>query len=301
MKLFDITLLTDARYVLPKPGDWYVENIHLEDAILRAALERRGLRVHRTNWDDPGFDWSQTNFAMFRTTWDCFERFEEFSNWLNAVESKTIFINDLALVRWNLDKRYLGDFSQKGIHIPPTIFIDKGDPRTLRQLTEASGWTEFVLKPAVSSTARHTYRFDRAEISAFESIFGELIAVEPMLLQEFQRSVPRKGEITLMLMNGQFTHAVLKKPKAGDFRVQDDFGGTVEDYVPDAEEVDFAERVLKACPVLPLYARVDAIWDNQDQICVSELEAFEPELWFRKNPAAAELLADAILDLVKAK
>jgi hypothetical protein len=75
MHLFDITLLTEIRYLQPKPDDWYVENIMLEDRLLRAALEKRGLRVHRTRWDDPAMDWSTTRFALFRTTWDYFDRF----------------------------------------------------------------------------------------------------------------------------------------------------------------------------------------------------------------------------------
>jgi glutathione synthase/RimK-type ligase-like ATP-grasp enzyme len=294
MKTYDITLLTDARYVLPQPGNWYVENIHQDDAILRAALERRGLKVHRTHWDNPDFDWSQTRFVLFRTPWDCFERFEEFSEWLKAADRQTQFINDADLIRWNWDKHYLGDLAAKGINIPPTVFVEIGETRTLQQIAATTDWTEFVLKPAISSTARHTYRFDPTNLHEFESIFQQLIGSEAMLLQEFQGNVSLKGEITLMMMAGQFTHAVLKKPKEGDFRVQDDFGGTVVDFTPSKEEIKFAESVLQACPYPPLYARVDAIWDNQDLLCVSELEAFEPELWFRKNPQAAEVLADAI-------
>jgi hypothetical protein len=131
MKTYDITLLTDARYVLPQPGNWYVENIHRDDAILRAALERRGLKVHRTHWDDPEFDWTQTRFALFRTTWDCFERFDEFSEWLKDTDSKTAFINPSHFIRWNWDKHYLADLAAKGINIPPTIFVEIGDKRSL--------------------------------------------------------------------------------------------------------------------------------------------------------------------------
>ncbi len=298
MPQYDITLLTDARYVDPKPGDWYVENIMLEDALLRAALEARGLHVHRTNWDDPRFDWRETRFAMFRTTWDYFDRFPEFSKWLDATALKTQFLNPLPLIRWNMDKHYLQDLAAKGILIPPTDFIAQGDTRTLAQIAQASTWDEYVLKPAVSGAGRHTYRLHAGNLDAHEAIFRELIAQEAMLLQEFQRNVPLKGELTLMMMDGKFTHAVLKKAKAGDFRVQDDFGGTVYDQTPNAEEIAFAEQVIQACPSLPIYARVDMIWDNEGRLCVSELEAIEPELWMRKFPPSAEILADGILRVV---
>lgn len=296
---YDITLLTDARYVHPKPGDWYVENILLEDQILRTALEARGLKVHRTHWDNPDFDWRQTRSAMFRTTWDYFDRFAEFTRWLADVSSKTQLINDLQLVRWNMDKAYLGDLARVGIPIPPTQFIAQGDLRSLREIAQAAAWDEFVLKPAVSGAARHTYRCTLQAVATHEEIFRQLISAEDMLVQEFLHNVPLLGELTLMVMDGHYTHAVHKKARAGDFRVQDDFGGTVADYVPTVDEIAFAERVIQACPTHPLYARVDMVWDNAGQLCVSELEAIEPELWFRKHPAAVAPLADGIARLLQ--
>jgi glutathione synthase/RimK-type ligase-like ATP-grasp enzyme len=293
-KRYDITLLTDARYVQPIPGDWYVENIILEDTILRAALEQQGLRVHRTHWDDPEMDWTQTHYAVFRTTWDYFDRFAEFTAWLEATGNKTEFLNPLSLVRWNMDKHYLGDLQQKGIRIPPTVFIEAGDARTLSEIMHAAGWKECVLKPAVGGAGRHTYRLNLDTITEYEALFEELIAKEAFLLQEFMHQVPTKGEITLMVFDGQFTHAVLKKAKPGDFRVQDDFDGTVHDYVPTSSEIAFAEGIMRTCSTVPIYGRVDIIWDNENHLCVSELELIEPELWFRNYPAAAEKMAHAI-------
>src|SRR5690606_15807296 len=145
-----------------------------------------------------------------------------------------------------------------------------------------------------SGAARHTYRLNQKNISEHEEIFRQLIAHESMLLQEFQKPVLEKGEVAYMLFGGKFSHAVLKKAKPGDFRVQDDFGGTVHDYKPSAQEIEFAECVVTHCKLLPVYARVDVIWNNQDELCVSELELIEPELWFRKHHAAAELFAEAL-------
>jgi glutathione synthase/RimK-type ligase-like ATP-grasp enzyme len=299
MPKYDITLLTDARYVLPKPGDWYVENIFKDDDLLRQALEKRGLIVHRTHWDDPEMDWTETRFAVFRTTWDYFDRFAEFSAWLDEACTQTEFLNPIDLIRWNMDKHYLSDLKVMGVRIPPTIFIERGDARTLQQIMAASGWPECVLKPAVGGAGRHTYRFDARSIERYEAVFQGLIAQEAMLLQEFMANVPLKGEVTLMLFDGQYTHAVLKKAKRGDFRVQDDFGGTVSDFIPPQELIEFSEELMQALPVVPVYARVDVIWDNENQPCVSELEMIEPELWLRKFPEAAEKMAEAIKRKVK--
>ena len=48
------------------------------------------------------------------------------------------------------------------------------------------------------------------------------------MVQEFQKNILSSGEIAVMLFGGEYSHSVLKKQKKGDFRVQDDFGGSVE-------------------------------------------------------------------------
>lgn len=296
--MVDVTLLTDARYVNPVNPDWYKQNILEDDRLVREALERKGLTVARTHWDNPDYDWTKTKLAVFRTTWDYFDRYAEFSKWLDQVNTQTKLVNPLSLIRWNIDKHYLRDLEQQGIRIPPTVFIEPGDQRRLAEIITPTGWADCILKPAISGAARHTYRLNRENISAHEEIFQQLIAHESMLLQEFQNPVLEKGEVAFMLFGGKYSHAVLKKAKPGDFRVQDDFGGTVHDYKPTNQEIKFAERVVAYCKPAPAYARVDVIWNNQHELCVSELELIEPELWFRKHHAAAELFAEALCKIV---
>ncbi|MCR9253756.1 MAG: hypothetical protein NXI20_25295 [bacterium] len=295
MSKYDVTILTETRYVNPTEVDQYVQNILDEDRLLAEALEALSLKTTRTNWDDPNFDWSQTKSVVFRSTWDYFHRFEEFNNWLLSIKDKTQMINPYELIQWNLDKHYLKDLEEKGIRIPPTEFIEIGDTRSLATITESTGWRKFILKPAIAGAARHTYKLDPSNIEKHEAIFKELIENEAMLLQEFQEQVITKGEISLNVFGGKYTHAVLKKAKPGDFRVQDDFGGTLHEYEPNEEEINFAIKAVKACDPLPSYARVDIIWNNQDELCISELEMIEPELWFRRNPSAAKVLAEHIL------
>ena len=293
---YDITLLTDSRWVAPAQPDWYAQQILTEDGLVQSALEARGLTVQRVAWDDPSVQWEQTRFAMFRTTWDYFDKFPAFQQWLATTAAKTTFINPIALIQWNMDKHYLRDLAAKGITVPETYNIETGDTRTLEAAVAATGWQKLVLKPAVSGAGRHTYLFDAGQTAPLESTYRSLIAQESMLLQLYQEQITTKGEVALMMMGGEYTHAVLKKAKAGDFRVQDDFGGTVHEYTPDASLIAFGKKVLAACPQLPLYARVDIIWNNHDQPTLSELELIEPELWLRNNPSAADLLADAITD-----
>ena len=166
----DVTLLTDARYLNPSKIDWYVQNILDEDTLVKNALEKRGLTVARTNWDNPNFDWTKTRFALFRATWDYFDRFQEFSVWLNSVNTKTQLINPLSLVRWNMDKHYLHDLHLRGINIPPTVFVEVGEARSLSEIVKNTGWKDCILKPAVSGSARHTYKLSSSNLEKHEEI-----------------------------------------------------------------------------------------------------------------------------------
>ncbi|WP_431134801.1 ATP-grasp domain-containing protein [Psychroserpens mesophilus] len=294
MLTYDCVILTDQRYLNDSKTDAYKHNVYVEDRLVYHALEELGLKTLRLAWDDMFFDWSSTTSVLFRTTWDYFDRFEEFSKWLETVSKQTTLLNSEAIIRWNIDKHYLLDLQRKGIHIAESHFIEQGAKVTLAQLHDILNWKDTVLKPCISGAARHTYKLNPENLKAYESTFQKLIAAEAMMLQPFQHHIVSKGEVSMMVFNGQFSHAILKKAKAGDFRVQDDFGGSVHNYTPTLEEIEFAEASVKACDELPIYARVDIFEDNDGQIALSELELIEPELWFRHHPEAAKLLAKSI-------
>ncbi len=298
MKTYDVIILTDPRYINPKEIDIYIQNVLDEDNYVKIALEKQGLKVGRLAWDNATFDWSSTKYILFRTTWDYFDRFSEFSVWLNKVSQQTILLNSENIIRWNIDKHYLLDLQKNGVHICESYFVELAEKRNLQELANLYKLTEFVLKPCISGGGRHTYKINPENIVEHEEVFSKLISEEAMILQPFQKNIVDKGEISLMVMNGKFTHAVLKIAKQGDFRVQDDFGGTVHDYSPTQSEIEFAENAVKACKELPIYARVDVFMDNDNKLAIAELELIEPELWFRNYPKAADELAKGIKQLI---
>ncbi len=286
--MYDITILTDSRYISSDSNDPYSENVLLEDSLLQKELENIGLKVYRTNWDDKNFDWSMTKSAIFRSTWDYFDRYPEFSEWLNRTKKLTHFINPIELINWNIDKHYLRELEQKGIRIPASYFIEKGDKRSLKEVIDNLNWHEFILKPVISGGGRHTYRFKKDGIQALEDIFKELLKDESWMLQEYQEQITTKGEVAFMVFGGKYSHAVLKKAKQGDFRVQDDFGGTIHAYEASQEEIEFVEKAFQAVSPTPVYARVDVLWNNEDELCLGEIELIEPELWFRMSNNSAK-------------
>lgn len=292
----DVALLTDRRYTASTAaaGDWYMGNILADDGLLTAALARRGLTSRRVDWADPAVEWSAFRCAVFRSTWDYFDRFPEFAAWLDRVERETRLCNHGPTVRWNLDKHYLADLEARGVPVVPSRFLERGSTRPLADVLAETGWDEAVVKPCVSGAARHTYRVNRRTASELQPLLDGLLAAEAMIAQPFQTDIARTGEDTLMVFGGRYSHAVRKVPKAGDFRVQDDHGGTVHDHTPTAEQVELAERAAAACDTPPVYGRVDMVRDNAGRLAVMELELIEPELWLRLYPPAADRFAAGV-------
>ena len=294
----DVVILTDHRYEHPDESHWYVAQILTEERLLQQGLEARGLRTERVAWSRPGFDWSAPRAAVLRSTWDYFERFAEFSPWLDHTAAQTQLFNSPALLRWNVDKHYLRDLAAAGVNVPSTRYIEPGDTTPLAEHLAASGLRSAILKPAISGAARHTYRLDAVRAAELEPVFRSLVQQECMMLQPFLEDVLTAGELSLMVIGGRCTHAVRKIARPGDFRVQDDHGGTVHPHSPTSEEIRFAEEAVASCPSRPLYARVDAVHDAAGALSLMELELVEPELFFRFHPPAADALAAEIAALL---
>lgn len=295
MRKYDVVIITENRFVNTTEITPYIKNVLLEDQLIQEALERKGLSVIKVAWENEDFDWHSTKVALIRSLWNYAYTFEKFTKWFEKIQLETQIINPPEIIKWNMDKHYLSDLSDKGIRIPTTIYAHKGDNISLQMLFEKGGWSEAVIKPTVSAGGRHTYRINAENIETYSSIFEEVLTQEDMMIQPFLQNVMDNGEISLMVMNGKFTHAVLKIAKPGDFRVQDNWGGTVHHHTPTPEEIAFSEQTVAACNPTPEYARIDLAYDNDEKIALIELELFEPELWFRFKPESADDLADAVL------
>ena len=290
-----ITLVTDNRYVHPQKVTPYIANILKEYELLKSALAAEGCTVARAAWDDSSYAWGTSDAVVLRTTWDYYERYDDFMTWLEWVQQKTELINSLDIIRWNVNKNYLHDLQQQQLSIVPTVFANTKTEESLEEICQKNAWEHVIVKPAIGAAAYLTYQLQGSQIQAFTPRFAELLAQRDMLVQPFQKSIVTRGEASLMVFGGTFTHAILKRAKAGDFRVQDDFGGTVHPYEASEAEIALAESAMHSCQPLPVYGRVDIMWDAAGMPMVSELELIEPEIWLRNHPPAAEYFAKAIM------
>ena len=298
MKDYDVVILTDSRYVQPNEKNQYIENVLKEDGLLIEALNNLGLKTIKKDWNDSNFNWNSTKTAVFRSTWDYFDKFSIFQNWLSQVQNKCVLINSYEQIKWNLDKHYLQDLKNWSLPIPKIVFINKMSGTKLKDIATNMKWNHIVVKPTVSGAAKNTFQLKDQEIENFQTNWIRLTNEEDFIVQEFQKNIIKSGEIAVMLFGGKYSHAVLKKAKKGDFRVQDDFGGTVETITPSKEIIDLAEKAIKKLNPTPLYCRVDVILNNQNKAVIIELELIEPELWFRFKITAADKLAMYIKEFI---
>jgi glutathione synthase/RimK-type ligase-like ATP-grasp enzyme len=298
MKEFDVVLLTDSRYVNPKKIDPYIQNVLKEDGLVMDGLEKLNLRTIKKDWNDHKFNWTSTKSAIFRSTWDYFDQFSNFRNWLDIVKEQCFLINPYEQINWNLDKHYLLDLQKKDLPIVESVFVPKKNELNLETISKSKNWKDIVIKPTISGAARHTYHLKNDEIKKFQDKWLSLTNNEDFMVQEFQKNILSSGEIAVMLFGGEYSHSVLKKAKKGDFRVQDDFGGSVEKINPSLEIIELAEKTVKNLKNMPLYARVDIIFDNDNNPVISELELIEPELWFRFKEESACKLAEIVKDFL---
>ncbi|SFS08899.1 hypothetical protein SAMN05216570_2476 [Dyella sp. OK004] len=265
-----------------------VPGIHPDDAHLAATLRQLGIEPTACVWNDPAVDWAAFDAVLLRSTWDYFQHYAAFTRWLDRLPVPTI--NDKPLVRWNSDKRYLLDLAAQGVDIIPTQIVPAKD---LPHFLSVRRGQEVVVKPTVSGTAWHTARGAVGEAS-FEQAIAQLPLAFDYLVQPFLHEVVSDGEWSLLFFGGAYSHAVIKRPAAGDYRVQSDFGGTADLIEPDAALIASAQRALAATAALGhteiAYARVDGVVVD-GSFLLMELEMIEPFLHLEVQPKAAERFA----------
>jgi glutathione synthase/RimK-type ligase-like ATP-grasp enzyme len=293
MTPIDITVITERRYADLAPGNWYHQQIATEEGLVMDALRALGLTVARQAWSDPDVLWHRTRAAVFRSTWDYFEHIGAFRAWLDRTSTQTRLVNAPELVLWNMDKHYLADLHAAGIRVVPTDILEAGTRLDLEARLDELGWDEVVIKPAISGGARLTWRADRSTASTHQAMLEQCLTREAMLIQPFESGILAYGELSIVVIDGAATHAVRKIARPGDFRVQDDHGGTVEAHRATPEEIEFAVNAVKACPEPPVYARVDLV-RSHGGLRLMEIELIEPELFFRFHPPAATSFAQAL-------
>jgi glutathione synthase/RimK-type ligase-like ATP-grasp enzyme len=256
-----------------------------EDIVVK-DLEAQGHTVTTLSWRADA-DWSSFDSAIIRTTWDYMEYPEEFFQKLEKISQQTKLLNGLPTVKWNIHKSYLKKFQDRGITIVPTVFFKDSEALMLPKSWNAE---KVVVKPAVSAGAFKTLVYRPEDITSGK--YKEGLHPGDWMCQPFLPQI-KEGEISLIYFNKAFSHALLNVPKAGDFRVQEEFGGDIIPFEPTRELLNLGNTIIAEVQEDILYARVDLVAFN-GYYALMELELIEPALYFRSNKNASSNFIKAL-------
>ncbi|MFJ4618197.1 RimK family alpha-L-glutamate ligase [Streptomyces sp. NPDC088812] len=266
--------------------------------VLLRALTEAGAEAEAVHWDDEDADWASYDLAVIRSTWDYSWRAAEFTAWAERCAKATRLANPVGVVRWNADKRYLGDLAAAGVPVVPTRYLapeDAGD---------GSGLPvdhEYVIKPTSGAGARYAARYtpDRHDTAVrhLARLHEEGLTA---MVQPYVRSIDTGGERALQFFGGRLLHASRKQAVLAPGTAFDEDKVAhpgLEPWTPTPAERAVAERALAAVPEAPelLYARVDLVTGDDGEPLVMELELVEPNLFLFLHPESVPRVAEAIL------
>ena len=259
---------------------------------LQRALDRAGIIAVPTPWTDHVDDAGELRgFARVLPLLAWGYHFEH-ARWLRACatwrSAGIALANPAEVLAWNSDKRYLAELAARGVAIPPTHFTEHVCQDVVERIFDDTGADELIVKPAISGGAWKTVRVRRGD--AVDAVDGTA-----MLLQPYLPTIESEGETSLLYFGGRLSHVVNKRPIAGEFRVQEEFGGiygVVQD--PPAGAVALAEQVLAAIDASLLYGRIDAVPDAEGRWLLMEAELIEPDFYLGSDPAQGAGFARAL-------
>ncbi|MCJ8278086.1 MAG: hypothetical protein HRT44_06250 [Bdellovibrionales bacterium] len=264
-----------------------------EEHHLEKALKDKGWDYDWIVWTESAPDWSFYDAVVIRTTWDYIQHKPKFLEYLKSIEdSGAKLFNGSDIVNWNSDKKYLKELEGKGVRIVPTRWGVDFSLDEFNELYQVFENNKMVIKPNVGAGAFKTFLIDQGDNSKIEEALSELKGIEVMI-QPYLTGVASEGEFSMHYFSGVHSHTILKTPKDGDFRSQEEFGSYVRRIDPEESLFEFADQVLKEINEKLLYARVDIVREN-GKFHLIELELIEPCLYFRTHEPSAGTFVQAL-------
>ena len=263
------------------------------DSLVAQALVDRGYHVEAAPWQGDFARFQSADLILLRSQWDYHHDMAGFTTWLQRLAETALQVyNPVALVHWNLYKNYLLDLQARGVLIPASDVLHVGaNPEAIYQ---QHGWSSAVIKPLAGASGHLVERVAYAELDTWAVQVRSQREADAWLIQAFMAEIHSQGELSLIFIDGVFSHAVIKQPQAEEFRINDQYQGHIARVEPASAVIAQAHAVLAGLPVMPLYARVDGVITGTGAFCLIELEVNEPGLYFDYAPEQAVCFAEAI-------
>ena len=151
---------------------------------------------------------------------------------------------------------------------------------------------QIVIKPTISANSDNTFWLKRETFAQEKPLLEKSLKGRQLMVQPFIPAIIEKGEYSIFYFAGQYSHCILKTPKQGDFRVQEEHGGLLSSIDPSAELLSAAQKALNTIPEDVLYARIDLV-EFEGQYQLMEIELIEPSLYFNLDDQAASKFSKA--------
>lgn len=275
-----------------------LEDFFVYDELLIPFFEKRGWSVETVSWHSASPEWNKFDYVIVRSTWDYQQHAEEFLACLEDIEaSSAVLLNPIFLMKWNIEKHYLKDLQGKGVPIVETMWGSEFNNNVIEEAFAQFSSDTVVIKPTLSANADDTFKLSAAdwrEGHVYQEVLYSTFHQRDFMIQPFLSSVVDEGEYSLFYFGGEFSHAIKKVPQKGDFRVQEEHGGSLHSIAVDSEQLAIAEKALAAMPCDALYARVDLVRQCNNW-AIMELELIEPSLYFNLDPQSPLRFVEALL------
>ena len=276
--------------------------------LIVAPMAALGWQVTPVKWRSESPDWNKFDAVYVGVPWDYPEDPARFDALVDVIDrSSAVLVNESRLLRWGMGKTYLRDLESRGVPIVPSLWPERVDRATLQDAFERFASERLIVKPVVGANAVDTFVVDAAMPGAnYDELLARLqrtFADRACLVQPFIGNIVDEGEYSLFFMGGEYSHAIRKVPKKGDFRVQEEHGADIEAIAPDDALLSAAEHAIANVTPTPVYARIDLVRDRDGEFVVMELELVEPSLYLRLDENAAGRFArafDSHIEKVKA-
>ncbi|WNC67279.1 hypothetical protein RI845_12195 [Thalassotalea nanhaiensis] len=268
-----------------------LDDFEAYDHLFDQPLLDLGWKTQLVSWKQANVNWNEFDVVLIRTPWDYQEDAPRFLQVLSDIESSSAILeNNIDIVRWNINKKYLQELQHKQVTIVPTIWQEHFNYDDVAGFFSTFNTDQIVIKPCVSANADNTFWLTKANVASHKEQLELAFANGDFMAQPFMKSVIEEGEYSCFYFDGKYSHSILKTPKDNDFRVQEEHGGRLKLVEPEQKLKEQAEHAVAQLSTTPMYARVDFV-RHGNEFAMMEAELIEPSLYFNMDENSAPLFA----------
>ncbi len=270
-------------------GDAFEHDLMI--AALQPTFTAQGLDLQIVDWEAPIETFDGLDLVLLGTAWNYQDKPEKFLNKLEAISERGITVcNPPETVRWNATKTYLRELAEAGAQTIPTLWREVVTEKGALEEMDAFDCDRVVVKRQVGAGALGQELVSRGSLPGADWTFDH-----PAMLQPFMPAIAEEGEFSFIFIDGELSHALLKRPADGDYRIQSLYGGRESIHHASPDETAAATAIIQSLPFeTPLYARIDMLRDSDGTLLLMEAEMIEPYLYPEQGPELGERLARAV-------